>query len=82
MIRIEIFFSKRYPPEVSIFIKRYGEIVLWTTLKYVNDRHLNMNYFNPEDRAWFKWYLKHYLDIFFEASVELKIRQILALSRL
>ena len=82
MIRTEISFSKRYQPEVDICIKRYGEIVLWTTLKYVNDRHLNMEYFSPEDKAWFKWYLKHYLDVFFEASVELKIRQILALSRL
>ena len=77
MIRIEIFFSKRYPPEVDICIKRYGEIVLWTTLKYVNDRHLNMEYFSPEDKAWFKWYLKHYLDIFYKKSISKKANQLL-----
>lgn len=77
MIRTEISFSKRYPPEVYIFIKRYGEIVLWTTLKYVDDRHLNMKYFSPEDKAWFKWYLKHYLDIFYKKSISEKTNQLL-----
>ena len=58
-------------------IKRYGEIVLWTTLKYVDDRHLNMEYFSPEDKAWFKWYLKHYLDIFYKKSISEKANQLL-----
>ena len=76
-IRTEITFSKRYQPKVDIFIKRDGEIVLWTTLDYVDGRTLNMEYFSPEDKAWFKWYLKHYLDIFYKKSISEKANQLL-----
>lgn len=76
-IKTEITFSKHYQPEVSIFIKRDGETVLWNTLVYVDGRTLNMEYFSPDDKAWFKWYLKHYLDIFYKKGISEKANQII-----
>jgi UDP-N-acetylglucosamine:LPS N-acetylglucosamine transferase len=47
------------------------------TVYYVNSRTLNMEYLWREERAWFKWYLKHYLDFFYRQSISEKANQLL-----
>lgn len=76
-IRTDITFSKRFQPEVYIHIERNGETVFNNTVYYVNSRTLNMEYLWKEEKAWLKWYLKHYLDFFYEQSISEKANQLL-----
>lgn len=76
-IETDISFSKHFQPEISILIKRDGETVLWNTLCYVDSRTISMEYFDSADKAWFKWYLKHYLDFFYKQSISEKANQLL-----
>jgi len=76
-IRTEMSFSKRFQPEVYIHIERDGETVFNNTVYYVNSRTLNMEYLWKEEKAWFKWYLKHYLDFFYKQSISEKANQLL-----